>query len=80
MCQQHAKILQWGATLGTHTYLSPPALRKLLENILVPLPSLLVDTDHLTPVARPHDLAEEKGTVMRLSRSAGWNQIHTAKL
>lgn len=61
MCPWHAKMKMRRhvehTSPPTHTHLSPPTLRELLENTLVPLPSLLVDTNHLAPVTRPQNLA-----------------------
>ena len=52
-------------------YLSLPTLRKLLENILISLTSLLIDANHLASVTRPQNLGGEKGkdsVVMKVTR------------
>lgn len=63
--------LKTGAMVHNHAYLSLAPLRKLLKNILVSLPSLLVDADHLASVTRPRNLGGEKGkesVAMKMTR------------
>lgn len=71
--------LNTDVTFCRHAYLSLSTLRKLLKNILVSLPSFLVDANHLTSVTRPQNLGSEKEKesiamkVTKPSHSAGRN-------